>query len=411
MAAQKRFALQGGALPPSTGKHEGLNWKSQGWAPPDPSFESGPWVRFFFGGMSGMSRPSQSRQIGAIASAGPRWVHQRVISADYAERFSTNQASSKASWAVGICLHKIKTTSYSPLPRVTGLLLRRRCVSRALAPASAPEKRNTKGNREMKDLITRKAGGKAESARTLLALILFAAFSWNVSAQVCTAGVCPSVEVTAPRIGGGTIICRGSDCADMLQGLQSNIADLWDQEQPLGPDEIAISKDDFCGALAASKPADCGTGPGVLNVPGVGISPHTYGLMYANGCGTGSTFEALANAHLPSTAIGSNYSGNPDNPMASSPNMSFRSSCVDHDVCYAGQLGQSYCDNVFASSLTSTCSASFGAGSDQHSLCQGFARLYSGAVGVFGHVRYQASEQTMRCALWNANMNLNSCPK
>ncbi len=230
-------------------------------------------------------------------------------------------------------------------------------------------------------------------------------------AQACTNNLCSTVQVTGSRVGGGTIVCRGSECAEVLFGLQSRVLELWDGEFPLDQADVPVSKDEFCRSLKSSKPAGCSTASNQAPVPGLGISSGLYASMFSNGCGTGSTFESLVAVSLETSGLVNNFSGDRNAPIASQPTFSFRNDCNAHDACYAGQLGQSQCDSAFASDMLNSCSAAFGAYSSDAASCQAFARLYSGLVGSLGHHAYTASEARMACSLWNQNMNANACPK
>lgn len=114
-------------------------------------------------------------------------------------------------------------------------------------------------------------------------LILLTLFGSGAYAQTTL----PPVVVTAPRIGGGTIVCRGEACAMVIAQLrQTAIDELLRMQRPVPlPEDIPLSKSKVCSKLKADKPSNCSfssppSSPGI-SVPG---QP----AWQPNGCGTGT---------------------------------------------------------------------------------------------------------------------------
>jgi len=234
----------------------------------------------------------------------------------------------------------------------------------------------------------------------VLALALIALPAFQGSAQTTL----PTVFVTAPRVGGGTIICQGSACGEMLRGLQSiRLQEMhYNQDFPdMGLlEEIPIHQSKFCASLKAAKPSGCSqTNP----PPSPGITVVGKPPYQPNGCGTGKLANVFADALL-EVATRPTYSGDFQSPY---PGVSFKQSCNGHDSCWAAGGNKQSCDFAFRQDMVSAC----GGESASNNVCLGFAGLYHGAVSNTGAAQsaYNNSIADRSCAVWAENMRSNSC--
>lgn len=210
----------------------------------------------------------------------------------------------------------------------------------------------------------------------------------------------PPIVVTAPRIGGGTIICRGMACAGVLKALAG--PDYY-VELPLQPDTVSkpLDPDRVCANLEQAQPPTCNAG----NPPSVpGYDPN----WIANGCGSGtftSTFGSLLLSIDPTIP---DYTGDLDNPL---PNISFYGACTSHDRCYGTQGGplhsKASCDALFSFDMSDVCSSSSSTYSTQ---CDNVRTQYVAGVQSFvGDNAYDAAQSELACAAWVSDMEENEC--
>lgn len=210
------------------------------------------------------------------------------------------------------------------------------------------------------------------------------------------------IVVTAPRIGGGNIICTGQACASILGAMseQINYENLV-QGLPI-QDEPPLSKVQFCAYLKADRPSGCsGSSP----PPSPGISVPGKPAWQANGCGTGGVGTWFQDAVLEVFASQS-YSGDINSPF---PGVSFRASCDIHDECWASGVNRTVCDMSFQASMNTACDQLADPG--EWGTCRGFSSNYHGAVSTTNgsNSAYASSVSMRECALWAHNMRGNSC--
>lgn len=233
--------------------------------------------------------------------------------------------------------------------------------------------------------------------------ILFIA-AFFVALPVSSQSTLTTVTVIAPKVGGGTIVCMGIGCGDMLRGLQEQRFNemYYDQEFPyMGLlEDVPIHQAKFCSSLKATRPAGCNqsnppASPGI-QVPGK--PPYM-----PNGCGTGKLANVFADAML-EVVSRPTYSGDFQAPY---PGVSFQSSCNGHDTCWASGGNKEQCDYTFRDDMISAC----GGNSPQNNVCLGFAGLYHGAVSTTGFAQsaYSSSIGDRSCAVWAENVRANSC--
>lgn len=224
------------------------------------------------------------------------------------------------------------------------------------------------------------------------------------AAQSCPNGVCPPVVVTAPRIGGGTVLCYGMDCAGILSQLSWTPPPLNLNEATLVDDQ-AVDPEAFCEGLKGQRPEDCSAdGSGVPPAPGVNTSMPAFLALHANGCGDGSwQFEA---ANLAARFNVDGYTGNPDEPL---PGLQIRDICNVHDACYAGGGDKPTCDANFGSALEERLRTQYVPDSAAYQYARNVMQAYSAAVGLFGTRAYENALNAYKCAVWNANMENNQC--
>lgn len=249
----------------------------------------------------------------------------------------------------------------------------------------------------------------AQNLRMMVASALFMASAGTATAQFCPNGVCPPVTVTAPRVGGGTVVCYGSDCADMLRGMQE-FSHFQAEVLAIPVDSPgAVDKSEFCNELKNKNPNgnSCPAGgPTVPRVPGYGISRDQYANTMANGCGDGSAAFVAANLMARVTVTG--YTGDPNQPY---PGLHLQDICNAHDACYAAQAGRGACDGAFDSALETRVNDLYTRGQDPHRNALNVARAYAAAVGLKGTSAYEKASADYRCAAWNASMDANQCPR
>jgi len=212
----------------------------------------------------------------------------------------------------------------------------------------------------------------------------------------------PAVQVTATRIGGGSVLCRGDGCAGILVSMQleANLENLT-QDMPL-LDDAPVSGPQFCSSLKAQRPPGCSSinppsSPGI-NVPG---RP----AYQPNKCGTGRFANWFLDFVLGVTSSQS-YSDNLNAPFAG---VDFTGACNSHDQCWASGGARATCDIQFRDSMISGCQqlGDFSASAT----CQGFAGSYHGAVSHTNpsNSAYAVSTQERICVVWANDMRENSC--
>lgn len=214
----------------------------------------------------------------------------------------------------------------------------------------------------------------------------------------------PPVTVTAPRVEGGTIVCRDSACAGVIAAMRQDRIRQYVQAQlpPPAPDSILLEQALFCSKLNGGKPSGCSfsnppASPGIV-VPGK--APWA-----PNGCGTGGVggwFQDFVLERIAGTA----YSGQLDMPYSG---VSFRGACDSHDQCWAEGKGRAQCDMNFRDSMNAACGQLGDAGSIAG--CSGFASLYHGAVSTTDGANnaYDSSTGNRKCAVWANSMKENGC--
>lgn len=233
-----------------------------------------------------------------------------------------------------------------------------------------------------------------------IVVAVLGAISFQAGAQTTF----PPIVVTAPRVGGGTILCQGSACEGIMRDLQaSRMEELMMYEQ-IFPDileDIPIEKSKFCASLKATKPANCNLDS---PPPSPGIYVPGQSGFQANGCGTGRLANLFADAAL-YLATRPTYSGNFQAPY---PGVSFQAACNGHDTCWAMGGGKDGCDFAFRQEMINAC----GGESAANNVCLGFSGIYHGAVTNTGMAQnaYNNSVAGRTCALWASNMRQNGCP-
>ena len=212
----------------------------------------------------------------------------------------------------------------------------------------------------------------------------------------------PPIIVTAPRIGGGTVVCRGEACAGVLQSLQetggSKGGDQSDHENPT--EDIPVNPAALCANLNANKPSNC-----ILSnpPPSPGITVPGRPPYQTNGCGTGKIANLFLDLAL-TISTKPYYSGDFQSPY---PGISFRAACDGHNQCWGSGGDKNVCDFNFRSEMISAC----GGESASNNNCLGFSGLYHGAVSNTGAAlsTYNSVQQDRSCALWASDMRENGC--
>jgi hypothetical protein len=227
------------------------------------------------------------------------------------------------------------------------------------------------------------------------------------AAQSCSNGVCPPVVVTAPRLGGGNVLCYGDACAGILSQLQ--FQGPHEVEQGALPEEPGVNGEAFCEELSKdeNRPDDCAAdGSDVPRVPGLNTSMPAFLTLHANGCGDGSwQFEA---ANIVAIVTVSGYTGNPDEPL---PGLQIRDVCNAHDACYAGGGAKYFCDAQFGRDLEVALQSQYVVDSNAYLYARNVMAAYVSAVGLFGDRAYNNAKEAFECAVWNANMEANQCER
>lgn len=209
----------------------------------------------------------------------------------------------------------------------------------------------------------------------------------------------PPVVVTGTRIGGGTIICRGTACEGVLRALAGPDHYI-ESELPLQPDQVSIPLDpaQVCANLEQAQPPNCS----LNNPPSMpGYDPN----WIANGCGDGTVAsevgEFLAGLVLP------DHTGNLNNPL---PGISFYGACAAHDKCYGsggGLYSKGMCDGIFNYNMDAACDAGSPTYAPQ---CADIREAYVDAVETsFGQSAYDAAQSNLACAAWASDMEENEC--
>lgn len=236
------------------------------------------------------------------------------------------------------------------------------------------------------------------SRRTTVALIGMGLFC-SLALQATT--TLPPVVVTAPRVGGGEIICRGMQCADVLGGMQEALPPYPTQDDQMPQGDVAIDGNAFCQYLNQNKPSGCSLNSPPAS-PGITVPGQT--AWAPNGCGTGPTQNWFLEK-IVSYGFGDVYSGSLNAPY---PGVSFLSACNNHDECWGTASDRRWCDISFRDSMVTACDAisnTSGWGS-----CQGLASAYHAAVsGDHATSNYNESAADRSCALWASDMRENGC--
>lgn len=230
--------------------------------------------------------------------------------------------------------------------------------------------------------------------RRIFAIAAITVLALPASAQEVTDF--PRVVVTGQTITGSNVICRGMDCAIVLESLDG--LGMVQSELLLAPTESGgFDKDQFCKALEARRPAGCDASD----------PPSTPGLdpgWQPNGCGTGGASNLFLNSGL-GIAYTDNYSGDFNAPFAGT---SFKSACDAHDGCWGSAGNRSTCDSNFHNAMRTACTSW---GEPSRTTCNGFAAAYFSAVAAtdIGNENYRNAVNQRRCALWAHDMRANGC--
>ncbi len=245
-----------------------------------------------------------------------------------------------------------------------------------------------------RDVTVMRRSTRLVVAASVLGVIL-AAYAQNIP-------TIPPVIATAPRIGGGTIICRGYECRDALSALQAWGSTGLEQEASVadGAGGLEVSKPQLCSSLKNKKPQGCNfsSPPASPGITVAGQAPYE-----PNGCGTGVFTNWLLDKIL-EISHGQSYSGDLNEPYEG---VSFRAACNAHDVCWASGGDRGQCDLAFQASTWSACSAV----ADPNGTCRGWSSSYHGAVSNTNasHSAYETSTENRQCALWAMDMRENGC--
>jgi hypothetical protein len=230
--------------------------------------------------------------------------------------------------------------------------------------------------------------------------VLFA-LTASVATPTLAQTTMPPVVVTASASPSGNVICSGNGCATLLLTMMSEYSvEHGTAEEPIGPDDAVIDRAQFCARQRAEKPQNCPASD-PPPVPGINVDFGLYLGQISDGC-HGHWEGGIVGEMPPDLQI--QYSGNADQPMSGAD---FGSACRAHDACYAGQLGQGYCDANFANTLGSVCS---GAGGGTNT-CNRFVSAYLSALTRNGGYAYATHGLQAECAMWHHDMEQNQCPK
>ena len=214
----------------------------------------------------------------------------------------------------------------------------------------------------------------------------------------------PPVVVTAPRIGGGNILCTGDACSAILASMANGInMENLTQGFPL-EDNPPLPGPQFCSNLKADKPAGCN---GASPPPSPGINVPGQAAWQPNGCGTGGVGGWFQDAVL-EVFMSQSYSDDINSPY---PGVSFLSACNLHDECWASGENRTQCDMGIQAAMNSACDQQLPAGSSGWGTCRGFSSNYHGALSTTNgsHSAHATSSGARECALWAHNMRENSC--
>lgn len=218
-----------------------------------------------------------------------------------------------------------------------------------------------------------------------------------ISQEIPTLPTIP-VRAEAPTTSGGSVVCYGAACEQVINLLQT--APFYSPEQPLARDPSKpVDKEQFCQALENRRPSGCSSS----NPPS---TPAFDPQWQANGCGTGARSEWLYSLAL-GQFFGDNYTGNLDAPY---PGVSFIQACKAHDRCWGVGGSRIVCDENFLTNMRNQCSAGAGAGVGA---CNGIASAYHSAVSstTASDQNYAAAVDAHTCAAWTFDMRNNSCPE
>lgn len=204
----------------------------------------------------------------------------------------------------------------------------------------------------------------------------------------------PTVTVHATKQG-GTVLCTGQSCADVIASLTGTNTYVWVEDVPI-EDEPAVDKAQFCSALKNSRPSNC-------NLASPPPSPGIGSNWQPNSCGTGPVVNSILSLMINLSMHGA-YSGDFEAPHSG---VSFRNACNGHDQCWANGMDKGSCDYSFFANMNNACAQ---AGSGQ-AACEGFAATYFGAVSnaTVAHIAYHGSVAARHCALWAHDMKSNNC--
>lgn len=208
----------------------------------------------------------------------------------------------------------------------------------------------------------------------------------------------PPVQVIGSRIGGGEVICRGLDCAAVLQQLQQQeryAHEFSSFEASIG-ESLPVDHQKLCRDLKARRPSGCN----LSNPPASpGISPN----WQPNGCGTGRLSNLFLDAAL-EMAASRMYSGNLDAPYSGA---SFLSACNQHDTCYAVAGNKAICDDAFGTQMNQICQQQ----AADLSHCRAWANGYHAAVYLSDRSfsAHQTASKQRACAIWALDMRGNQC--
>ncbi len=231
-------------------------------------------------------------------------------------------------------------------------------------------------------------------ARKIIAIATAVILASPVSAQDVTD--LPRVVATAQTITGSNVICRGMDCAVVLESLKDPV--FFQSELLLAPTEPGgIDEELFCKAMKAIQPEGCDAAS----------PPSTPGLdpgWQPNGCGTGGASNLFLNSAL-GLIYAENYSGDFNAPFAGT---SFKSACDAHDGCWGSAGNRATCDSDFHNAMRTACTSW---GEPSRTTCDGFAAAYFSAVATTdtGNDNYRNAVAQRRCALWAHDMKTNGC--
>lgn len=208
-----------------------------------------------------------------------------------------------------------------------------------------------------------------------------------------------SIVGQRPSDNGFSVLCSGSECANLANSMASAVAEYQSQFDSIGDEQLIQEvKDTFCQALRSREPQACHQYRAFTYFPS-DISDYHIRFMsippISNGCGTGSIFESAAVTLLDIRGL-DGFSGNANSPRAG---YDFTSACNNHDICYASGSSQRSCDDAFASNLLSACSGEL--------KCGDFAELYTGAVRVFGSKAKQNAVVVNACRNFKDDFNAN----